>query len=76
MKIGVCGNGAYVASRVQSQGLRAISRRFLSIFLMQHISVANVGELMTLRDRIKEYIFDAGALQRNLADAMVAQAVE
>jgi hypothetical protein len=30
---------------------------------------------MALCDRIKQRIFDTGALQRNLADAMVAQAV-
>jgi hypothetical protein len=32
-------------------------------------------ERMALCDRIKERIVDAGALQRNLADAMVEQAV-
>jgi type I restriction enzyme S subunit len=37
--------------------------------------VAKVDELMALCDRIKECITDAGALQRNLADSMVAQAV-
>jgi type I restriction enzyme S subunit len=37
--------------------------------------VAKVNELMTLCDRIKTRIADANALKRNLADAMVAQAV-
>jgi type I restriction enzyme S subunit len=41
----------------------------------QHRIVAKVDELMALCDRIQQRIVDAGALQRNLADAMVAQAV-
>lgn len=41
----------------------------------QHRIVAKVDELMALCDRMKTRIADAGALQRKLADAMVAQAV-
>jgi type I restriction enzyme S subunit len=41
----------------------------------QHRIVAKVDELMALCDRMKERIADAGALQRKLADVMVAQAV-
>jgi type I restriction enzyme S subunit len=41
----------------------------------QHRIVAKVDELMALCDRIQQRIVDAGALQRNLADAMVVQAV-
>jgi len=41
----------------------------------QHRIVAKVDELMALCDRLRERIFDAGALQRNLADAMAAKAV-
>jgi type I restriction enzyme S subunit len=37
--------------------------------------VAKIDELMALCDRMKTRIADAGALQRKLADAMVAQAV-
>ena len=37
--------------------------------------VAKVDELMTLCDRIKDRITDAGALQRKLAEVMVTQAV-
>lgn len=41
----------------------------------QHRIVAKVDELMALCDRMKTRIADASALQRKLADVMVAQAV-
>ena len=41
----------------------------------QHRIVAKVDELMALCDRMKARIVDAAALQRKLADVMVAQAV-
>lgn len=41
----------------------------------QHRIVAKVNELMALCDRMKTRIVDASALQRKLADVMVAQAV-
>jgi type I restriction enzyme S subunit len=41
----------------------------------QHRIVAKIDELMALCDRMKGYIADASALQRKLADVIVAQAV-
>ena len=41
----------------------------------QHRIVAKIDELMALCDRMKAHIADVSALQRKLADVMVAQAV-
>jgi type I restriction enzyme S subunit len=69
--------GASFATAVSALYLKDVTKCLVPVPSIgeQHRIVAKVDELMALCDRIQQRIVDAGALQRNLVDAMVVQAV-